>query len=189
MSHKKLGIATGAAVVVTGVAVGAAFASIGWKHHQTKHVGGSIHAVVIDEDAGDVRVTSEARSDVLVRSTTSWVFHKPHLTTKVENGVLRIETHGHGFLSGTDYRVAVPNGLAVSVKTDAGNISVDALARRISVKTDAGDVHVKVPAGRYAVEANTDAGDTHVRGLVRDDTAPRSISARTDAGNVTVEAR
>src|SRR5438874_716654 len=189
MNRKTLGIALGVTTVAAGAVTAAALASIGWKHHDTTHVGGRIHAVVIDENAGNIHVTSEVRRDVLVHSTTSWIFHEPHLRTNVVNGVLRIETRAGGLLSGTNYRVTVPNGVTITATTDAGDVKVDAVSRHITAKTDAGDVHVTVPAGRYAVDADTDAGDVKVRGLVRDDSAPHSISARTDAGDVTVEAR
>jgi hypothetical protein len=189
MNRKTMGIALGISAVAAGAVTAAALASVGWKHHETKHVGGRIHAVVIEEDAGNIHVASEGRRDVLVRATTSWIIHEPHLTTKVVDGVLRIETRGGGLLSGTNYSVKVPNGVTITATTDAGKVDVDAVSRHITAKTNAGDVHVKVPAGRYAVDADTDAGDVNVRGLVRDDSAPRSISARTDAGDVTVEAR
>jgi hypothetical protein len=189
MNRTRVGITAGAAVIVTGVVATVALASVGWKHHATSHVRGTIHAVVIDENAGDIHVASESRSDVVVRSTTSWIFHRPHVKQRVENGVLTLSTSGRSFLSGTDYNVTVPDGVDITVRNDAGDISVDAATRHISLEADAGDIRVTVPAGRYAVDTRTDAGETHVRGIVQDDRAPRSISVRTDAGDVHVEAR
>src|SRR5690349_14084157 len=178
MKKRTAAIVAGATLVVAGTATAVGTSSIGWKHHTTRHIGGSVRAVVVDGNAGDIRVTSERRGDVLVRSTTSWIFRRPKLTMQVRDGVLRIETHRHGLFGAVDYRVRVPNGVDVTVRADAGDVSVDAAARHISVDTDAGDVHVKVPYGRYHVETRTDAGDEHVRGLVNDPGATRTIDAR-----------
>jgi hypothetical protein len=46
-----------------------------------------------------------------------------------------------------------------------------------------------LPAGDYAVDADTDSGDVKLDGIVRNDRAANSIRARTDPGDVTVRAR
>jgi hypothetical protein len=185
-------IVLGVATVVAGTAATAAIAS-GWKHHSTSRISGTVHAIVVDESAGDVHVTSERRGDVRIDRTTSWIFRKPTVTTRLHDGVLTLKTHCHGagFACATDYRVHVPRGVRVTVRVDAGDVSVSTSVRpsRIDARSDAGDIEVTVPRGVYRVDTSSDAGDEHLRGIVRDDRAPRHISARTDAGDVDVVGR
>jgi hypothetical protein len=46
-----------------------------------------------------------------------------------------------------------------------------------------------VPFNTYRVDASSDSGTVRVRGLIRDDLAPRAIHAMTKGGDVTVRAR
>jgi hypothetical protein len=203
-------IVLGVATVVAGTAATAAIAS-GWKHHSTSRISGTVHAIVVDESAGDVHVTSERRGDVRIDRTTSWIFRKPTVTTRLHDGVLTLKTHCHGagFACATVYRVHVPRGVRVTVRVDAGDVHVRGAASavsahsdagdvsvstsvrpsRIDARSDAGDIEVTVPRGVYRVDTSSDAGDEHLRGIVRDDRAPRHISARTDAGDVDVVGR
>ena len=47
---------------------------------------------------------------------------------------------------------------------------------------------MSVPAGNYRINANSQSGSTHVRGLVSDAGAPWGIEALSRSGNVTVAA-
>ncbi|HEY1368088.1 MAG TPA: DUF4097 family beta strand repeat-containing protein [Gaiellaceae bacterium] len=207
-------IAVGAAVVVAaaGVAAAVALGKGAFDTTQSGHsrVAGPVHTVVVDGDAGSVHFTAAGRAPVEVTHTSSWLFSKPTVRQSLDDGILYLRSRCSGGLScDTDFEVRAAAGTSVevnedasdvtvqgapgdvTVKTDAGRIHVD-LTRapnRIHAETDAGTVHVVVPRGVYAVDTRTDAGSETVRGLVRSDGAARTIEARSDAGDVTVEAR
>jgi hypothetical protein len=210
---QKAAVAIAAAVAVSGVAVGVAFAATdGIGKKQTTHYtfGVPVHRVVIDGDVGDVDVQASARSGVEVVRETGWIFSRPTQHQYVRKGVLHLDSHNrHTFLSATEYRIAVPAGVAVevhehaadvsihgapgnvSVTSDVGDVSVDLTRapRRVDVASDVGDVDVTVPRGTYAVTTATDVGEADVHGLVRFDLARRSIHARSDVGDVSVRGR
>ena len=199
----------GLAALAAGVAVGAK-SVFGTKQTTHARFAVPIHRIVVDGNAGDVKLTAGDRVDVSVKRTSNWLFSKPELRQYVRNGVLHLESHcRHGFLCDTNYAVRMPAGVAVevdedaadvqvhgapgsvSVHSDAGDVDVE-VARaplRIDVESNAGDVDVTVPRGTYAVIADTNAGDESVRGIVRYDRAAHAIRASTDAGDVTVTGR
>jgi hypothetical protein len=81
--------------------------------------------------------------------------------------------------------------VTMTAKSDAGDVSLDVVgapARTVG-DSDSGDVSVVVPYGAYRVDAGSDSGRVRVRGLLRDDLAPRAIHAMTRSGDVTVRAR
>jgi len=77
----------------------------------------------------------------------------------------------------------------LAVTTDAGDVEAEELrADRVEAQTAAGDVDLAVPAGRYAVETATQAGEVEVAGLVQDPRARRVLRVTSDAGDVTIAA-
>jgi hypothetical protein len=81
---------------------------------------------------------------------------------------------------------------SVRATTDAGDVNLDFSVApvKVSASSAAGDITVTVPnGGEYKVDAGTSAGDVDVQGIYRNDRALRSISASTDAGDVTVLGR
>ena len=110
----------------------------------------------------------------------------------------------------TDFRIEVPAGVAVKVRTDVGNVTGTALASsdvrvktdvgdvdvdlttapdRLEALTDVGDVELRLPDAAYAIDTDTDVGEIDVRGVVQDDRAPRSVTAKTDVGDITIQGR
>jgi hypothetical protein len=73
--------------------------------------------------------------------------------------------------------------------TDSGNVETTVAAHAVDAQTDSGNVEVNVPRGDYAVDLDTDSGDVDVAGITRNDHAAKSITARTDSGDVTLRAR
>ena len=110
----------------------------------------------------------------------------------------------------TDFRIAVPPGVAVQVRTDVGNVTSTALASsdvrvktdvgdvdlglttapdRLEALTDVGDVEFRLPDAAYATDTDTDVGEIDINGVVQDDRAPRSVTAKTDVGDITIQGR
>jgi hypothetical protein len=90
---------------------------------------------------------------------------------------------GAGNVSGRDL-----HPVEVRARTDAGDVDLQFGTRPVSVAgvSHAGDISIAVPGGEYRVDTTTRAGNIDVEGLLRNDRALRSISAHTDAGDVTV---
>jgi hypothetical protein len=59
----------------------------------------------------------------------------------------------------------------------------------MSLRTSSGAVSAEVPAGRYDLDAETNAGDAKVRGITDRDDAPYSMQVLSGSGDVTVEGR
>jgi hypothetical protein len=79
-------------------------------------------------------------------------------------------------------------------RIDAGSSAGDVLlslrtpAERLSAESSAGDVDIVVPDAVYRLDATTSAGDVDSGGIRTDPDSPRTISAHSSAGDVTVAA-
>ena len=178
---------------------------------KTTRVSEPVRAIALDIDTGDVELVRG--SQVTVEETTEYLISKPDLERSVENGVLTIRGDcGKVFLLDctTDFRIEVPAGVAIKVRTDVGNVTGTALASsdvrvktdvgdvdvdlttapdRLEAHTDVGDVELRVPDAAYDTDTDTDVGEIDVSGIVQDDRAPRSVTAKTDVGDVTIQGR
>ncbi|GAA4307449.1 DUF4097 family beta strand repeat-containing protein [Actinomadura luteofluorescens] len=76
----------------------------------------------------------------------------------------------------------------VSASSQNGNVALSfaAAPRQVAVKTENGEVDITVPRTSYKVTTSTDGGDVHTD-LPNDAVAPRSITARTDSGAITLK--
>jgi hypothetical protein len=77
----------------------------------------------------------------------------------------------------------------MTASTSAGDVSVDLLSApsELVATSSAGDVDVRLPDAVYDLQADTSAGDRHVDGIREDPASPRHVTARTGAGDVSVE--
>jgi hypothetical protein len=172
----------------------------------------SVRRVVVDVDAGDVKLVAGG-DRVQVHRRSRYALRAPKVVQHVRDGVLTLR--GDCVAVGplhcrTDFTVGLPRGVAAEVHTGVGDVAAAALdvpevrvttrvgdvgldlarpAAHVDAHSDVGDVDVAVPAGTYAVRAGADVGDRTVGGLVQDDRAARAIRAGADLGDVTVRAR
>jgi DUF4097 and DUF4098 domain-containing protein YvlB len=88
-----------------------------------------------------------------------------------------------------DVDVRTGGARAVEARTDSGDVVVAAggAPRDIVAVTDSGDVRVVAPAGAWRVRAESDSGDVTTKRISRNDRAGRSIDARSDSGDVTLQ--
>jgi hypothetical protein len=203
---------TVAAVAVAGGVVYAADQTLDKTSTDTRTVAAPVREIVLFAGTGDVQLV-RGSDRVEIRQTRHYVVREPKLTRTVENGVLTLRSTCPGrfvFECETDFRIAVPAGVAVRVstgtgdiaavdldsrrvhaRTDVGDVSLDLAGRldRVDARTDIGDLDIAVPRGTYAVKTQTDVGDREVRGLVQDESAPHAIDVRSDVGDVLVHAR
>jgi hypothetical protein len=79
----------------------------------------------------------------------------------------------------------------VSLQTGSGDLvlAFDAPATRIAARTGSGDITLTVPQAPYRLDLASDSGATRVSGIAEVPDAPRSISARSGAGDVTLRRR
>ena len=146
-----------------------------------------IHKLVVGTGAGNVDIVATAADQISVRQTTHWITDEPSPKRNISGGVLTLadadDCGGWTLLRcETDYRIEVPRDLVVSVRVDAGDISVTGLAGKLTVESDAGNVD-GTALGASHVKASSDAGDVNLAFSV----APTSVEAESDAGNVEID--
>jgi hypothetical protein len=137
--------------------------------------------VTVDADTGDVRASRIDVRDAQLRSDSGDVAADLVGRQRV------VWAHSD---SG-DVDVSTRDVRAVDAQTDSGDVSVQAGGdpRSITGHSDSGGVDVTVPAGDYAVDANTSSGKVDIDGISRNDHARRTIQARTDSGDVKLRGR
>ena len=81
-------------------------------------------------------------------------------------------------------------GFSLRAVSDTGPVSTvsECSADRLELRSTTGDVRAVVPAARYSIDAQSDAGEVRTRGLVSSEDAPFEIQALSTTGDVTVEA-
>ena len=137
--------------------------------------------VTVDADSGDVSARRIDVRDAQLRSASGDVAADLAGRQRV---VWAHSDSGNVDVSTRDVR-------AVDAQTDSGDVSVQAGGdpRSITGHSDSGGVDVTVPAGDYAVDANTSSGKVDIDGISRDEHAPRTIEARTESGDVRLRGR
>jgi DUF4097 and DUF4098 domain-containing protein YvlB len=80
-------------------------------------------------------------------------------------------------------------GFLLRARADAGDVSASAscATERIELRSRTGDVRAVVPPGRYRVDADSDTGNSQIRGLSPSEDAAFVIQALSSAGDVAVE--
>lgn len=179
---------------------------------ETGTVTESVRRVVVDADAGDVKLVAGG-DRVRIHQRRRYVVRAPKVTQRVRDGVLTLRGScpPTGVLHcSTDFTVDLPRGVAAEVHTDVGDVVAEALeapeirvtanvgdvlldlgrsAALVDARSDVGDVEVAVPSGTYRIDVGTDVGDRQIGGLVVDARSPRTIRAGSDVGDVTVRGR
>jgi hypothetical protein len=80
---------------------------------------------------------------------------------------------------------------SVRARTTAGDLRLGFISAppRVDARSRSGDIDLALPVANYRVDASSRSGDVAVRGLFRDDLAPRRIVASSADGSVAVHAR
>lgn len=186
---KKAAIATGVVIGSTGALFGAVLAINTLLDSQKTSeytVSEPVDELIVSADSGNVEIVATSADRITVRQTTHWVTDEPTPEKTLSNGVLTLSDACGGwglqFRCETDYRIEVPRDLAVSVRADAGDVTVTGLAGRVTLESNAGDVE-GTELGASHVEASTDAGEVRLSFSV----APTSVDAETDAGDLDLD--
>jgi hypothetical protein len=207
---KIIGISFVALAVLGGAIYGAAQALEESDTHRDA-VARAVDHVVIKAESGDIDVVPGGRS-VEVERTDRYVLDSPDVSRTLDDGVLTIESKCDSVLApfcATDFRVQVPHGVTVDVRTYSGDLDIDGITGRqidarayvgdvhvdaartsdVTARTNVGDVDVELPRGTYAVDTDTAVGDSDVDGVIDSDGARHGLEARADVGDVDVTAR
>jgi hypothetical protein len=146
-------------------------------------------------EAGRLEITSRCPRQVLGACRPS--FH----VTVPDNVAVEVTTStGTVRLTGVRASVSVQTdsggvaasgfcGFSLRAISEAGdvNAAADCSTERLELRSRSGNVRAVVPAGRYRVDAESDAGTRRVRGVTPDDDAPYSVQTLSTTGNVTVQ--
>ena len=157
----------------------------------------------IESSSADLEVRSgDVREVTVDRKFERNVFGSDPKET-YEDGKLQVRDTSCGFLSfgcDTSYVVTVPKGVKVTVESTSGNLKVSDLPGGASLKTTSGNIEASNIGGELSLESSS--GDVEARDLTASDVsahassggieltfqdAPKTVSAETSSGDVTVQ--
>jgi hypothetical protein len=166
--------------------------------------------VTVQLTDGDITITSGPPGRVEVSRQLAWAGAKPVIDEQWNGHALTVDQNcptGFAEICSVDYTIAVPPGVALNLETDSGDIaarrssapqvqassdsgdvmlSFAAAPASVYASSDSGNVTIRVPRGdSYAVHPRADTGSSYV-GFGQNPASSRSITAISDAGNITV---
>ncbi|MEV4093110.1 DUF4097 family beta strand repeat-containing protein [Streptosporangium saharense] len=148
-------------------------------------VGGDLTALEAYTNAGDVVVTETGQREVRVTETRHWngdEKNSPKTEHPVADGTLtlRYDCQRSSHCS-VDYRIEIPKGLAVTLESTAGDLTLRALTGEVNATATSGDIEGN-DLGAKNLVATTGAGDVEVRFAA----VPTRVEVETGAGGATV---
>ena len=141
---------------------------------------GPIRTVDVDVEVGRIQVVAGPAGGAVVDRTRRYLRGAPAAEESLVEGVLRIRADCERFVTfgcEVDYRVQVPAGAAVRIRTERGSVSVEDIAGMVEV--DAGAGGVRLARTRGPVRVNTSAGNVDAVDL-----AAEFLDATTGAGRI-----
>jgi Putative adhesin len=150
----------------------------------TYSVGATILEVEMEVTRGSVEIIGGGREEVQVLRTDRSVYgHEPTEQRAVVDGVLRIESSCASLVVGScaaDYRVTVPESVAVTIAAEHGDVRLTAYRGSANVSTGDGTISADSYCG-YVLQATTRSGSIDVTALC----SPDQLELRTDTGDLT----
>jgi len=145
---------------------------------------------------GELTITSRCPRTVMDVCSASYRLRIPdnvRVTVRTTSGDVRFSGYrGSAQVDTVSGDVAVGGfcGFALRARTQSGNVVAGASCalERLELRSRTGDVRAVVPPGRYQLDADSDSGDSTVRGVTAAEDAPFQIQALSSAGDVSVEA-
>jgi Toastrack DUF4097 len=142
-----------------------------------------------------LRIASRCPDQVLGGCKTSYRLTVPdNVPVRVESasGSVRLTgvrasvqiTTGSGAIAASGFC-----GHSLRAVSDSGSVTAaaDCSVEQMVLRSRSGDVRAVVPAGRYRVDAQSDAGSRRVRGVVVSDDASFAVQALSTSGDVAVD--
>jgi DUF4097 and DUF4098 domain-containing protein YvlB len=150
-----------------------------------------------DASGGELRISSRCpRSAVLHVCSARYRVTVPdnvRVTVRTTSGDVRfIGYRGSASIDTNSGDIGVSRfcGFALRARSGSGDVDTGASCalERMELRSRTGDLRATVPPGRYQVDAETDDGDTSVRGVTVAEDAPFQIQALTGSGDIDVAA-
>jgi hypothetical protein len=146
-------------------------------------------------DGGVLRISSRCPETVLGSCSASFRVAVPDnvlVNVRTSSGRVGISAlNGSARVATGSGSIAIDGfcGFTLVATSTAGDVqgAADCSPDRMELRSGSGDVRAVVPAGRYRVDAHTDAGTERVRGLTVADDASFTVQALSGSGDVTVE--
>jgi hypothetical protein len=144
---------------------------------------------------GVLRIGSRCPDTVLSTCSASFRIAVPDnvlVNARTSSGAVTISgLNGSARVATDSGAVAIDGfcGFTLVVTSASGDVqsAADCSPDRMELRSGSGDVRAVVPAGRYRVDAHSDAGSERVRGLTEADDASFTVQALSGSGDVTVE--
>src|SRR5579859_1980077 len=145
-------------------------------------VSARVTAVVIDGGSGSVDVTGSARSTVSVSQQATYANTPPSATHVLHGTTLTVSyTCPTEVVCGVSYDVQVPRGVAVSVSTNAGAVTLTSLSGTVRASAGAGLITAVDLRSAVSVFKSTAGGV-----VATFSAAPLSLTATTHVGPITL---
>ncbi|MEO3810006.1 DUF4097 family beta strand repeat-containing protein [Sphaerisporangium sp. B11E5] len=161
---------------------------------QTKayDVGGAVAAIDVESGSGAIVVVGSGRTGIRVTESMHWKGEQPKTKHPMDGDTLKLsyDCEPDDWNCGVDYRVELPAGTRVKVKTGSGDITLRALGGEVRATTGSGEIDANDLSGKHAV-AETGSGDVELRFTVVPDDVQVSTGSgtgvvRVPAGNYNV---
>jgi|GEM_PF-1518874 len=142
---------------------------------------GAVELIVIEEDSGFVDAVG---GDVEVPQIDAAIYgSRTELSAVEADGVLTLTAVCAGPACAIDYRVLVPPGVALAVRTDSGAIRLTELTGDLALVSDSGSVRIDDSGGPgLDLRVQTDSGSVELDAVAGD-----RVRIETDSGSVDAE--
>jgi hypothetical protein len=141
---------------------------------------GPIRSLEVDVEVGRIQVVPGQGDGATIIRTRRYLVGRPKAGEALDDGVLRVNAECRSVIvagCAVDYRLEVPAGVPVRIRTVRGSVSVTDMTGMVEVDAGAGNVHLTRTRG--PVKVDTSAGN--VDGV---DLAPQFLDATTSAGRI-----
>jgi hypothetical protein len=139
--------------------------------------------VELDMSSGHAVIVGTQSSTLLIRRTDGYAFgHAAIEQRSLTDGVLRIYSHCPKIVLGScsaSYELAVPETVAVSVRTTDGDVRLDGFRGTAELRTGEGNVNVAAYCG-FDLSARTGSGDVRIAAAC----SPEHLAVLTGSGDV-----
>ena len=176
------------AVSVVVLALVALALGIGWlasleSHTATATVGGPVATVDLELDSGSATIVGGGPANVLIRRTERAAFGRtPVERRSLSGGVLHVSSACPKVVVGScaaSYRVEVPDGVAVTVRTRGGGVRLSGFRGNAQIQTGSGAVSVDAFCG-FTLAARTVSGPVSVTTAC----APKTVELSSHSGDI-----
>ena len=141
---------------------------------------GPVRSLEVDVEVGRVEVVPGGADEATITRTRRYLIGAPKVSEALVEGVLRVEAQCQSAIAAgcaVDYRLEVPAGVPVRIRTERATVVVTDMTGTVEV--DAGAGNVRLTRTRGPVKVDTSAGN--VDGV---DLAAQFLDATTSAGRI-----